>query len=109
MAVSDWSTTAADNTTIDGTNIAENCSPGGINNAIRSIMAAVRAMYDALPVAADLMPKAGGKFTGDIVRDGQGAYSHNADSALTDGKVYFLAEGSTLPAAAPGRVVWFYQ
>lgn len=42
MAVSDWSTTASSNTTIDGTNIAEGCSPAGINNAIRSIMAAVK-------------------------------------------------------------------
>lgn len=43
MAVSDWSSTASSNTTIDGVNIAEGCSPAGINNAIRSIMAAVKA------------------------------------------------------------------
>ena len=42
MAVSDWSTTPGSNTTIDGVNIAEGCSPAGINNAIRSIMAAVK-------------------------------------------------------------------
>lgn len=42
MAVSDWSSTAGSNTTIDGVNIAEGCSPAGLNNAIRSIMAAVK-------------------------------------------------------------------
>jgi len=42
MAISDWDITASNNTNIDGVNIAENCPPGGINNAIRSIMAAVR-------------------------------------------------------------------
>jgi phage-related tail fiber protein len=42
MAVSDWSATAGSNSTIDGVNIAEGCSPAGINNAIRSIMAAVK-------------------------------------------------------------------
>jgi phage-related tail fiber protein len=42
MAVLDWSSTASSNTTIDGVNIAEGCSPAGLNNAIRSIMAAVK-------------------------------------------------------------------
>jgi microcystin-dependent protein len=42
MAVSSWSSTPGSNTTIDGVNIAEGCSPAGINNAIRSIMAAVK-------------------------------------------------------------------
>lgn len=38
MAVSDWSTTASSNTAIGGVNIAENCSPANINNAIRELM-----------------------------------------------------------------------
>jgi hypothetical protein len=46
MAVTDWSATAADNTSIDGTNIAENCPPSGLNDAIRKVMAGVRAFYD---------------------------------------------------------------
>lgn len=48
MAVDDWSTTAGSNTSIDGVNIDEGCSPAGINNAIRSIMAAVKAKFDNL-------------------------------------------------------------
>lgn len=40
-SVADWSATAADNTDIGGTNIGEGCSPSGINNAIRELMAQV--------------------------------------------------------------------
>lgn len=42
MAVSDWNTTAGNNTSIDGVNIAEGCAASNVNNALRSIMAAVR-------------------------------------------------------------------
>lgn len=38
----DWSTTAASNTTVDGTNIAEGCAAGNLNNGLRSVMALVR-------------------------------------------------------------------
>lgn len=41
MSVFDWNVTPASNTTIDGVDIDENCSPAGINNAIRSVMADV--------------------------------------------------------------------
>lgn len=39
MAVGDYDTTAANNTSISGIDISENCSPAGINNAIRQMMA----------------------------------------------------------------------
>lgn len=39
MGITDYSATAASNTTINGVNIDEGCNPGGINNAIREIMA----------------------------------------------------------------------
>lgn len=39
MAVSDYSSTPGANTSISGINIAENCSPANINNAIRQLMA----------------------------------------------------------------------
>lgn len=41
MAVSDWDTTAANNTTIGGINIGEGCDPANINNAIRELMSQV--------------------------------------------------------------------
>jgi len=36
--ISEYSTTNADNTDIEGINIAEGCAPSGINNAIRELM-----------------------------------------------------------------------
>ena len=41
-SVSDWSTTAADNTDVGGVNIAEGCAPSGINNAIRAVMSQIK-------------------------------------------------------------------
>lgn len=41
MSVFDWNVTPGSNITIDGVDIDENCSPAGINNAIRSVMADV--------------------------------------------------------------------
>jgi hypothetical protein len=41
--ISDWSTTAANNTDIGGINIAEGCAAANINNALREIMAQVKA------------------------------------------------------------------
>lgn len=46
MSVSDYSTTPGANTTISGINIAENCSPANINNAIRQLMADIAAGLD---------------------------------------------------------------
>lgn len=43
MAVSDYSTTPGNNTSIAGTNIAEGCSPSNINNALRQMMADMKA------------------------------------------------------------------
>jgi hypothetical protein len=43
--ISEWSATPANNTDIDGINIAEGCAPSGINNAIREMMAQVKDLY----------------------------------------------------------------
>lgn len=37
--ISEYDSTAANNTDVDGVNIAESCPPSGINNAIREVMA----------------------------------------------------------------------
>lgn len=42
MSIHDYSTAAASNTSVDGINIAENCAPGNINDAIRAVMADVK-------------------------------------------------------------------
>lgn len=48
MAVSDWSATADDNTSIDGINIAEHCPAKNMNDALRAVMAALKTKCDAL-------------------------------------------------------------
>lgn len=48
MAFSDYSTTPGSNTSIAGINLAENCSPAGINNAIRQLMADARTFADEI-------------------------------------------------------------
>ncbi len=40
--ISEWSTTAGDNTDVGGININEGCPPATINNALREIMAQVK-------------------------------------------------------------------
>lgn len=40
--ISEFSVTAADNTEIDGIDIAEGCAPSGINNAIRELMSQLK-------------------------------------------------------------------
>lgn len=52
MAVSDYKTVADQNTTISGINIAEGCPPSGINNAIRQLMADIKAKTDAMDTAS---------------------------------------------------------
>lgn len=51
MAVSDWSTTAALNTTVGPVNIAEGCPAANMNNMGREIMAQVKQFSDGLPGA----------------------------------------------------------
>lgn len=55
--ISEYDSTAANNTDIDGVNIAESCPPSGINNAIREVMAHLKDLQagtsgDTIPVAA---------------------------------------------------------
>lgn len=52
--VTTWSETPASNTTVDGVSIAENCSPGNLNNAIRSVMGGVKTY--SLSVTANFAP-----------------------------------------------------
>ena len=55
--ISEYDATAANNVDIDSINIAENCPPSGINNALREIMAHLADFYagtngDILPIVA---------------------------------------------------------
>ena len=107
VAVTDWSTTPASNTTVDGISIAEACPPANINNAIRSVMAGVRSDHDAQATVnatiAGAMPTTGGAFTGtQPIYTGQGAYLHNAASGLASGAIFVQAAGGAAPTMQPG-------
>lgn len=113
--VSDWSETPASNTTIDGVNISENCSPGVLNNAVRAVMAGVRTFkvaYDALAVTVSTKLNASGAvFTGvQPIYTGEGAVLHHQASANASGRIYMLPEGSARPASpANGDIVFYYS
>jgi hypothetical protein len=96
MAVSDWSTDPTKNLKIDGVDIAEGCDAGNLNDAVRRVMAAVKALSDSL-TEVDAMPISGGEFTGQIKRKGRGGYLHNAPSDSTGGAIYVITAGSALP------------
>lgn len=59
VKISDYDATAANNTDVDNINIAENCSPSGINNAIREVMAHLKD-FQAGNVAANALAVASG-------------------------------------------------
>lgn len=108
-SASEFSTTPGSNTTIGGVNVGEDCSPGGINDAIRYLAAAARDSYDRLTAPGSYLPTAGGTMTGEIQRSSQGAFLHHSGAAQTEGKVTFLPEGSGRPAAAEGLIVFYYS
>lgn len=108
-SASEFSTDPNLNTTIGGVNVAEGCSPAGLNNVERYLAAAMRTLYNQVQNVAAAMPLTGGTFTGDISRSGRGGYLHHAGSGQTSGRVYFLPEGSAMPPMSEGDVVFFYQ
>jgi hypothetical protein len=109
MAVSDWSTVAASNSAIDGINIAENCPPGNLNGMGRSIMAAVRVMYNNLPDTATFATKAAAVFTGTQPSyTGRGAMLHHNSASLTSGRVFMQALGGAAPTMAAGDILLEY-
>lgn len=105
----EFSTNPDANTTIGGVNIAEGCSPAGLNNVERYLAATIRVAWDAIPAAGTYMPLTGGAFTGEITRQGKGAYLHHANSAQSNGLLYIVPEGTARPAAAEGTVVFYYS
>jgi hypothetical protein len=99
MAVTDWSTTPASNTAISGIDISEGCSPGGLNNAFRQIMADIRVFYDGVPVASTFATKAAAVFSGtQPIYTGRGAYLHHNSGSLASGRVFLQASGGSTPS-----------
>jgi len=91
--ISEFSTTAADNTDITNINIAEGCSPANLNNAVRSLMALLKDQQtgssgDPFTVAGTLVSSGQVDITGAFRLDG---------TAGASGQVLLSAGGSTTP------------
>ena len=105
--ISEFSSTAADNTDITNINIAEGCSPANLNNSIRSLMALLKdqqtgASGDPFTVAGTLVSSGTVDITGAFRLDG---------TAGATGQVLISAGGSTTPtwgSAIPsgGIIIW---
>jgi hypothetical protein len=93
--ISEFSATAADNTDIDGIDIAEGCAPSGINNAIRELMAQIKELQagtsgDTIPIAAG----GTGATTASAARTALGA--------TTTGDALFISADATAARTAIG-------
>ena len=91
--ISEFSSTAADNTDITNINIAEGCSPANLNNSIRSLMALLKdqqtgASGDPFTVAGTLVSSGTVDITGAFRLDG---------TAGASGQVLLSAGGSNTP------------
>jgi microcystin-dependent protein len=91
--ISEFSTTAADNTDITNINIAEGCSPANVNNAIRSLMSVLKNQQDGssgdpFTVAGTLVSSGALDVTGSFKLDG---------TAGASGQVLLSAGGSNTP------------
>jgi hypothetical protein len=97
MAVKNYNSNPDLNTTISGVNIAEGCPPSGINNALRQLMADVRAYADEVD-AREFLPAQEGH-GGSFDTDGcarlrgprsRGIRSVRVSSGGEDGDVWIL-------------------
>ena len=91
--ISEFSTTAADNTDITNINIAEGCSPANLNNAVRSLMALLKDQQtgssgDPFTVAGTLVSSGTVDITGAFKLDG---------TAGASGQVLLSGGGSNTP------------
>lgn len=85
--VTQWDTTAANNTDVGGVDIAEGCAPSGINDAIRAVMSQIATW---LAAASGPLLKTGGAVTGAItgmltgstIQDGAGVARYVGYRAL---------------------------
>ena len=115
--VSDWSSTASNNTDIGNINIAEGCAPSGINNAIRELMAQVKDMQTGTDsdnfvvggnltvsgTASGVTPSPGDSTT----KFATTAFVQAALAAVYPvGSIYVNATNSTNPATLLGFGTW---
>ena len=108
--ISEFDSTPANNTDIDGINIAEGCAPSGINNAIRELMSQLKnqqtgADSDNFTVGGNLAVTGTTTFTG-IPSGPTASVGTNTTQIATT--AFVLANGPASPIPA-GSVMLFYQ
>jgi hypothetical protein len=108
--ISEFDSTPANNTDIDGINIAEGCAPSGINNAIRELMSQLKnqqtgADGDNFTVGGNLAVTGTATFTG-IPSGPTASAGTNTTQLATTAFVLANAPSSPIPA---GSVMLFYQ
>ena len=105
--ISEFSSTAADNTDITNINIAEGCSPANLNNSIRSLMALLKdqqtgASGDPFTVAGTLVSSGTVDITGAFRLDGTAGASGQV--LLSAGSGNTPTWGSGFPSG--GIIMW---
>jgi len=106
MSFSDYSLTPGSNTTIAGINIAEDCSPAGLNNAIRQIMADGKELSNTVS-NIDLSayaPLNAPVFIGQPTYSGRGGFIHHSNAANSSGRIFITAEGAAQPTMSNGDI-----
>ncbi len=129
MAVADYNVSPALNVTINGINIGEGMSRSDVNQALRQVMADVKAFSLTVPtapisranggtataavdaataaVAFTTLADWGGSIGAPIKKVGAGVYPHYASTSMTDARIFVQALG-TDPTANPGDIVVEY-
>lgn len=99
--VGQWDTTAENNTDIAGINIAEGCPPSSINNAIRTIMAQIKAKtgLDAEKLNGEIASfyTSASNMTGTVPIANGGTGATTAEGARGNFGIGFLGTLSTIP------------
>jgi len=86
--ISEFSSTAADNTDISNINIAEGCSPANVNNAIRSLMSILKSFEDGssgdnVSVGGNLSVTGTSTLTGNVTAPTQTSTDNSTKVATT--------------------------
>jgi hypothetical protein len=95
--ISQYDPSAANNTDVNGVNIAEGCAPSGINNAIREVMAALKRFEtgsdgDSITVGGNLVVSGTSSFVGNETHAGAVTFSGNVVMSST-------INGTTIPTS----------
>jgi hypothetical protein len=102
MAIKDYSTDPDLNVQISGINIAEGCPPSGINNAIRQLMADVKAEKDTRD--AEQVAKDAEQVAKDAEQDAAITEAQSSANAANQGLVGVVRSVNGVAADAAGNV-----